>query len=576
MSACSSANGSPGSCASCCARLRAAVIGFRMSCATRATSSPIAASFSAWARERSTADGAREQLGAVQEEGHLLRRRIDAAVVLVGEARAEDARRREGVAPVAPRADHRNHDRHVGFDQRLAQLAWQHAEAGDAERAGGKVLRCARPRPAERLHVEGPVDDGLPVGEEDGRAAELERVRDGRERPPAALDDAQLGRERLQRRVQLGPSVPAPAEHQPVDGRVDRQTARRDEEDDGEHEPELGQAAGLGVGDRAREHATAQVAGADQHDRRQRRREGAERVDRVPDDDRHGEDQAGERVEGVGGEARGRRLAVDRECHRARPRERGQHVPRADAREPEGGRQRVGRPEIGEPACARPPGRSPCEAADVAHRERAHAEEVHSEEREEARRAPRGQVEAAEVGEDEEHADDAREAVVDGEPAVARWVGPERPDEGEVSRYAEECDDPAVDEREDDAAREVLLAAQMGGEEGRERPERVVPGDERAEDEEDSVGARVRPARRHEAPDAPAGGAPEESGDGLHAADHELEGRGVGHGREGAGSSMSTVKPAPGGLAAAIRPPCASTVRLAMASPRPVPVAFRE
>src|SRR5438552_1496036 len=55
MRRCSATHGSPGSRASCCARLRAAVTGFRISCATRAASSPSAASFSAWASERSTA-----------------------------------------------------------------------------------------------------------------------------------------------------------------------------------------------------------------------------------------------------------------------------------------------------------------------------------------------------------------------------------------------------------------------------------------------------------------------------------------------------------------------------------------
>src|SRR5438874_2671370 len=55
MSRCSAAHGSPGSRASCCARLRAAVTGFRISCAMRAASSPSAASFSACASERSTA-----------------------------------------------------------------------------------------------------------------------------------------------------------------------------------------------------------------------------------------------------------------------------------------------------------------------------------------------------------------------------------------------------------------------------------------------------------------------------------------------------------------------------------------
>src|SRR6266699_2008503 len=55
MRRCSAAHGCPGSRASCCARLRAAVTGLRISCAMRAASSPMAASFSACASERSTA-----------------------------------------------------------------------------------------------------------------------------------------------------------------------------------------------------------------------------------------------------------------------------------------------------------------------------------------------------------------------------------------------------------------------------------------------------------------------------------------------------------------------------------------
>src|SRR4029077_5265132 len=42
------------------------------------------------------------------------------------------------------------------------------------------------------------------------------------------------------------------------------------------------------------------------------------------------------------------------------------------------------------------------------------------------------------------------------------------------------------------------------------------------------------------------------------------------------GTSMSTRKPLPGVLAAVIRPPCASTVRFAMARPSPVPLGFSE
>src|SRR5947199_180246 len=84
MSRCSAAHGSPGSRASCCARLRAAVTGFRISCAMRAASSPSAASFSACAsaspsarvmaapgppRTRTSSASARRQHSSVPSSG---------------------------------------------------------------------------------------------------------------------------------------------------------------------------------------------------------------------------------------------------------------------------------------------------------------------------------------------------------------------------------------------------------------------------------------------------------------------------------------------------------------------------
>src|SRR5262249_36505389 len=48
------------------------------------------------------------------------------------------------------------------------------------------------------------------------------------------------------------------------------------------------------------------------------------------------------------------------------------------------------------------------------------------------------------------------------------------------------------------------------------------------------------------------------------------------HAALASGTSISTRKPVPGVLAAVIRPPCASTVRLAMARPSPVPEGLSE
>ena len=138
-------------------------------------------------------DGARQQLGRVEQRRELVGDRVEPLVVRVAEAGAEEIGRHEQLPPAPARAGDRD-DRHdIGLDQGVAERERQLAEPAESEGIARAGDRIARPGRLDRLHPEGAVHDASAVGEEDRGAPELQRPTDLGERAPAALDDPELG-----------------------------------------------------------------------------------------------------------------------------------------------------------------------------------------------------------------------------------------------------------------------------------------------------------------------------------------------------------------------------------------------
>ena len=203
----------------CCARLRAAVTGLRISCATRAASSPIAASFSACASERSTATRALQQLGGVEQQRELAGERLRRFDLLV----VNDARSTPVVMNPQPQ---RRRGLTIGVTPTTsasisASCSWcgssrKMPPAKHRASAACRLPPPARPDALQRPQVErrrqrSPSPSSL---EQHAGAAQLQDADELLHAAPAALDDAELGRQPQQRSLQLElPALPA-AEHQ--------------------------------------------------------------------------------------------------------------------------------------------------------------------------------------------------------------------------------------------------------------------------------------------------------------------------------------------------------------------------
>ena len=132
------------------------------------------------------------------------------------EGAAEEARAQEEVSPAAARRDDgEDAEADVGPRQRLAQAAGSSRSSTEPKYGGQRIgRRSPRPDRLDGCELEGSAHDRRAVAQDDGGARGVADAPQLRQRAPAALLHAELGRQGLQGREQLGLLVLAPPQQQ--------------------------------------------------------------------------------------------------------------------------------------------------------------------------------------------------------------------------------------------------------------------------------------------------------------------------------------------------------------------------